>query len=228
MAQKTDLILFFVKYPELGRVKTRLAKALGIEKATGLYRSFVHDMLAKLKSGGRPFALCFSPEDKLKGFQDWLGDQISYMPQKGANVGERMRAAFEKAFDQGYDRAVLIGSDLPDLPYARLEQALNALRREPCVIGPAQDGGYYLIGFQQNAFSPNVFENMPWGTGSVLGQTLRVLEDRRKRFHLLPQWRDVDDLDDLFALIERSEETLPSDSETMKYLSSLHLEGLPQ
>ena len=110
------LILFFVKYPEPGEVKTRLAATIGPDKAAELYAHFVLDLLAKLESTQLPFKVCFYPEQKRDLMIGWLGDGYEYSLQKGVGLGERMATAFRDAFAGGHRRVILMGSDFPDLP----------------------------------------------------------------------------------------------------------------
>ncbi len=217
------LILFFVKYPEPGEVKTRLAASIGADKAAELYGNFVLDLLAKLQSTRLPFAICFYPAQKKELLMGWLGGGYEYILQRGADVGERMAAAFLDAFAGGRSRVVLIGSDFPDLPQSFLEESLAALSTHDAVIGPAMDGGYYLIGFRDRTFSAQVFEGMQWGTEGVFRQTLSILKDHRKRVYVLPVWNDIDTIEDLRQLVKRSESSGFAASKTMSFLSKLKI-----
>jgi rSAM/selenodomain-associated transferase 1 len=150
-----------------------------------------------LRRGDFPFYICFYPNNALKGLKEWLGDQHHYIPQKGKDLGERMSNAFRKAFDTGFKRVVLVGSDIPDLPLEVIEEAFISLKEEDAAIGPAYDGGYYLIGFKEKTFSPQVFERMAWGTERVFEDTMKVLKNLNQRVHTLPYLRDIDTVDDL-------------------------------
>lgn len=218
---KDALILFFMKYPEPGEVKTRLAESIGSDKAAQLYRSFTLDLLAKLESTQLPFAICFHPKRKKQLLMEWLGEAYEYMPQKGAELGERMAAAFLEAFAGGYRRVILIGSDFPDLPQGFLEESFGALKTHDAVIGPAMDGGYYLIGFRQERFFRQAFEGMDWGTEGVFRQTLSILKAHKRRVYVLPVWNDIDTIEDLRQLVERSEDSGFATSKTMSFLSKL-------
>lgn len=210
-------LLFFVKNPERGAVKSRLARALGEEAAGGLYKNFILDMLATLEKKDFPSFICFYPEDALTDIKNVLGAQYRYLPQQGADLGERMKHCFYQAFSAGFCRAVLIGSDLPDLPADIIDEAFDCLQRIDAVIGPALDGGYYLIGFKKDSFTPEVFRGMPWGTETVLRQTIDMVKKHRRTIHLLPSWGDIDNLEDLKKFFERNRET-PRCPETMAYL----------
>ena len=193
-------LLFFVKYPEKGKVKSRLASVIGDKPAANLYRDFITQMLSTLKRGDFPFYICFYPKNALKGLREWLGGQYQYIPQKGKDLGERMRNGFIGAFEIGFRRVVLIGSDIPDLPLEFVEEAFTSLKKKDAVIGPALDGGYYLIGFKDKTFSPQVFEGMAWGTETVFGETMNILKKLMQNVHTLPYRRDIDTIEDLRKL----------------------------
>ena len=213
-------ILFFIKYPEPGRVKTRLAASIGMEEAAGLYGNFILDTLEKIGSLGVPIKICFHPEGKKELLMDWLGEEHHYCPQRGNDLGERMRAAFLDAFSGGCRRVILIGSDFPDLPISVLKESLDVLNTHDVVVGPSVDGGYYLIGFRDEAFSPIIFDGMDWGTELVFRNTLSVLKAHKLRVYILPAWNDVDTIEDLKQLMSRAECTDFSGSRTMSYLSN--------
>ena len=190
-------LLFFIKYPEIGKVKSRLAAIIGDETAAKLYEDFIMQMLSTLKKGDFPFYICFHPKNALRALKGWLGSQYHYIPQKGKDLGERMRNAFTQTFKIGFRRVVLIGSDIPDLPLEFVEEAFTSLKKKDAVIGPALDRGYYLIGFKDKTFSPHVFEGMAWGTETVFAETMLTLKKLRRKVHILPYQRDIDTVDDL-------------------------------
>jgi rSAM/selenodomain-associated transferase 1 len=190
-------LLFFIKNPEKGKVKTRLASAMGDERAMKLYKRFLLEILSTLNRGTFLFYLCFYPENSLNDFKDWLGDDYLYMPQKGENLGERMKNGFVEAFSMHFKRVVLIGSDIPELPIEFIQEAFQSLKEKDVVIGPSIDGGYYLIGFKEKTFSPQVFEGIPWSTESVFEETMKVLKEEKLTVHTLQPWRDIDTIDDL-------------------------------
>jgi len=190
-------LLFFIKNPEKGKVKTRLASAVGDEIAVKLYRRFLLEMLSTLNRGTFLFYLCFHPENSLSDLKSWLGDDYLFMPQQGADLGERMKNGFIDAFAMNFKRVVLIGSDIPDLPLEFIEEAFSSLQEKDVVIGPSFDGGYYLIGFKDKNFSFRVFEGIPWSTERVFEETIKVLEQEGLTVHTLQPLRDIDTIDDL-------------------------------
>ena len=190
-------LLFFLKNPEKGRVKTRLASAVGDEMAVRLYRRFLLETLFTLNRGTFLFYLCFYPENSLSDLKRWLGEDYLYMPQSGENLGERMKNGFVEAFSMNFKRVVLIGSDIPDLPLEFIEEAFTSLQEKDAVIGPSFDGGYYLIGFKDKNFSVRVFEEIPWSTKRVFEETMKVLKQEGLTVHALKPLRDIDTVEDL-------------------------------
>lgn len=212
-------ILLFLRHPAPGRVKSRLAAVLGDDAALELYRCFVLDILDAIELTGRHHRICVHPPDAIPAVSAWLGAHRSYLPQTGADLGERMEQAFRAEFTEGRERAILIGSDIPDLPALVLHEALDALDRHDAVIGPARDGGYYLIGFRREEFVPSIFRNIAWSRQDVFERTMAVFRRTRSPVHVLRQWQDVDTLEDLRDLRARSEGTLFSGSRTMACLA---------
>jgi hypothetical protein len=108
-----------------------------------------------------------------------------------------MANAFIRSFSKGFHRVILVGAGIPDLPEKIIDDAFSNLQKYPAVIGPALDGGYYLLEFNSNTFIPDVFEDIPWGTDRVYEQTLTGFEKKRLQVHTLPIWRDIDTYKDL-------------------------------
>jgi uncharacterized protein len=192
-----ECVLFFVKWPEPGQVKTRLAAALGDEHAVGLYRCFVLDLLAALAQNPQPIAICYAPSGAEADFRRWLGPAYAYWPQSGADLGDRMRQAFEDAFQRGARSACLMGSDLPALPPAYVMTAFERLHQYDSVLGPSPDGGYYLIGFQHATFSRDIFQGILWSQPTVYQATLARYAEHGLTYSALPPWDDVDTWTDL-------------------------------
>lgn len=215
-------IVLFVKSPGQAPVKSRLAAALGKETARRLYRHFVLDMLmtlADLRARGRcDLAVCVYPAGSTEAVRAWLGDGYPYLSQRGHDLGERMKNAFQESFAAGYKQALLIGSDAPDLTGEILEDGFARLEQEGAVIGPACDGGYYLIGFQAGAFLPQVFDGMPWSSGEVFARTLETFHQQKRDVAILTPWRDMDTLEDLRDLYERHRSGSFANSRTMRCL----------
>ena len=201
-------------------VKTRLARSIGHLRAGCLYRCFVEDLLETMVWGDYGLIIFFDPPEAAPTVRAWLGDERSYMPQTGDDLGARMRRAFEWCFAEGFDAVILIGSDIPDLSAERIEAAFQALSDRDAVIGPALDGGYYLIGFNKDTFLTETFYGPEWGGDSVYAETGRILEQHNRRLSVLPASRDIDDEQDLASLIEEHRHSPFALSRTMQYILS--------
>ncbi len=201
--QPNECLILFLKAPLPGRVKTRLAKSIGDKHALALYKHFVRDILETAQTSGRPLILYYYPAQAESDLVAWLGKNHTLTPQQGNSFGERMDNAFRREFDRGYDRAVLIGADIPHLSDAILNEAFSGLESADAVIGPARDGGYYLVGFNAKALCSAVFEGIPWGTAAVFEKTIRRCHQNSIHCHHLPFMRDVDDVYDLKAIMKK-------------------------
>ena len=197
MTNRKKLIIF-TRYPEPGTTKTRMIGALGAGGAAELHRQMTERAVGtarKLRDSiGIVIEIHFGGGDDSK-MRQWLGNDIAYAEQIGLDLGERMDHAFKAAFDQGCDRIVVVGSDCPELTVDILEKAFQALDSHPVVLGPAFDGGYYLVGLKQRL--TDIFQNIPWGSGNVLKETRKVLLSQKVSFALLERLSDVDTPEDL-------------------------------
>jgi rSAM/selenodomain-associated transferase 1 len=215
-------LLLLVKDPACGPVKTRLARAIGEEITRALYENFIHDMISRFEREGFPLFICVHPENALAGLKTLFGEHLHYLPQRGADLGQRMEGCLRYAFSRDFHRAILIGSDIPDLPGEIITDAFRFLNTVDCVIGPSLDGGYYLIGFREDSLLPEAFSGIPWGIDTVLGETIEVLTRYHRTIHLLRTWGDIDTFDDLKRFIEQSKDTSRC-PRTMAYIRSVEL-----
>ncbi|MFO8033387.1 MAG: TIGR04282 family arsenosugar biosynthesis glycosyltransferase, partial [Desulfohalobiaceae bacterium] len=190
-------VIIMLKYPRPGMVKTRLGQELGQECAAWLYRCFVACELEMLQSLQVPVLLSCDPGSAILKYQEWLGPGFNYLLQAGDDLGARMQSSFEQAFELGFTQAVLVGSDLPHLPAAYMQLALDRLQEHATVLGPALDGGYYLLGMNRQGFQPYIFEGIPWSTSQVFNSTLKKLEEYQIKTFFLPSLRDIDTVQDL-------------------------------
>ena len=185
-----ELIIVFVKNIKLGKVKTRLAKTIGNQGAFEVYSELVK--ITELATENMA-------TDKRIYFSDvvidskWKNDYKTI--QEGKNLGERMKNAFTKGFEDGYERIVLIGSDLPDISSEHIENGLKSLNSNAVVFGPAIDGGYYLIGMTEMYHS--IFNNKPWSESNLLEVTLKELNQEKIPYTLLEALNDIDTFEDL-------------------------------
>lgn len=197
-----ECVIFFVKLPVPGEVKTRLAEDTSPEGAARFYAVFAEEKLAELKGGcAADIIVCFTPEAARAEVAEWLGPDHRYIAQKGADFGRRMENAFREVFFMGYERAVLAGSDIPGLTPVILSDALESLTPETACLGPAEDGGYYCIGFHKQGFTPEVFRNMEWSTPEVFQRTVNQFDALGRKWVELVQLDDTDTLEDVETLV---------------------------
>lgn len=190
-------MIVFLRAPEKGRVKTRLAREVGENKALALYKAFVQKTLLAVERSGMDHRICFFPADKQALVAGWLGPDHGYMPQLGNDLGQRMGNALAAVFDQGAPKAILVGTDIPDINSHHLLEAMDLLDQKQVVIGPSLDGGYWLIGFQREGFCPDLFLQVDWGTETVFSSTLEKCKAAKLSLGLLPALQDIDSLEDL-------------------------------
>ncbi|OPY13114.1 MAG: 2-phospho-L-lactate guanylyltransferase [Syntrophus sp. PtaB.Bin001] len=214
-------ILLFVKYPEPGKVKTRLEPLLDSNCAARLYGCFVLDLLETLIGTGYALRIVYDAPGKREEIARLFGEHYDYRPQEGADLGERMKKAFLSSFAEGVTSVVLLGSDLPDLPGAVLKEAFSALEEFDGVLGPSVDGGYYLVGFRREGFCPSVFDGIPWSTENVFPETMSRFHKARRTVSLLPPGRDLDTPEDLWDFRQRNLDTPFARSRTMTLLNRL-------
>lgn len=184
-----DRLVVFLKAPAPGAVKTRLAETLGADAACAAYRQLVEALLANLAPLPR-VELCFTPLEAAAAFDAWLRPGWLSVPQVGADLGERLHATFAEHFESDALRVVIIGSDCPDVTVQDIEQAWLALEAHDVVLGPALDGGYWLIGLR--APQPALFAGIPWSTDRVFGETMCRARAADLRVALLRELADVD------------------------------------
>ncbi len=203
MTSDSSAVLLFIKSPEKGRVKSRLAEAIGEDAALHVYKCLVSNTLECLKDADYPVRICFYPQDSSAIIENWLGNMYCYAPQHGRDLGERMKSAFVQGFSDGLEKALLIGSDIPDMSIALINEAFKALDTSDAVIGPAHDGGYYLIGFNSPSFLPDIFDGIAWSTDSVFNQTMKVFWKSGLNVQVLRTLSDLDTFDDLQSLFRK-------------------------
>lgn len=202
-------LIVFAKAPIPGQVKTRLCPPLTQDEAATVHGSFVLDTLERTKAAVARLSLhadrylACAPSSALAFFKIMEERQgVSLLDQEGPDLGARMHRAFETIFERGYHRVVIVGTDVPSLPLEYYKQALELLERHDVVLGPATDGGYYMIGLRKAA--PALFLEIPWSTERVLAVTCDKAKGLGLTIGFLPEWRDVDTIEDLRALIAAS------------------------
>ncbi len=190
------LVLVFAKSPKLGTVKTRLACSIGNKKALWIYEQLLHKTQAVLKNIPHKTVLFYSGKTA-ESLETQFSTYEQY-PQQGVDLGARMQAAFQWGFDAGYTKIIILGTDLWELEASLITTAFELLEQQNYVIGPATDGGYYLLGMKEP--TPVIFAKKKWSTSSVLKETLSHLKGKSVGF--LDEKNDLDTLEDLKAIPE--------------------------
>ncbi|QZH76028.1 MAG: TIGR04282 family arsenosugar biosynthesis glycosyltransferase [Erythrobacter sp.] len=187
-------IALFARYPRAGAAKTRLVPLLGEAGAARVHRRLVERTLGVVQESGLPFVVWTTGADHGE-FGDWLGSGVPLVEQGDGDLGARLARVPAPG--------IVLGADVPDLTPAYLLAAASALEAAPVVIGPAEDGGYYLLGFRTHLSF--LWQNMPWGTDGVLAETLARLAEHDVAYRLLEPLADCDRPEDL----DRWPELLP-------------------
>ena len=212
----------FAKFWQPGRVKTRLAADLNENASCLLYQYFLSHLINQLDQAGDCRTIVYSPADRTSDFEAAAGTNWQITPQIDADLGQRMRTFFELSLNRDVDpsksgdssarKTVVIGSDCPQLTARNIQQAFDQLDQEPVVLGPTDDGGYYLIGMRDECFS--LFEDIDWSTPQVLPQTRERLKSIGVGWTELDQKNDIDDLADLMSYHSAAKKTSqPGDSD---------------
>lgn len=206
----------FAKLPQAGTVKTRLGESIGAAAAAELYSAFIQDIAAMMRSGGWPTVWAYAPDnvESRAWFESLPVVAAQLWPQPAGALGDRLAAFFAAQFAQGVDRVVVIGTDSPTLPPEYIALTFHYLATHDVVLGPATDGGYYLLGLRRDAENPLppasatgvkpwpavLFEGIPWSGPEVCQQTLDRIRLAGRSLALLPPWYDIDQVDDLNCL----------------------------
>ena len=196
-----NALIIFAKNPVLGKVKTRLAKTIGDEAAFEAYQQMlahVRNVASQAECERIVFYSDFVDESDA-----WSRPTFSKEVQSGNDIGEKMHHALDTTLAKGYEKVLLVGCDLLDLQVQHLEQAFRSLEFHNVVIGPADDGGYYLIGMKSP--DPTLFLNKTWSHAAVLSNTLADIQSQGKSVHLIARLSDIDDEKDWKAALERQQ-----------------------
>lgn len=184
-------IIIFTRNPELGKCKTRLAKTVGTISALEIYKYLLNYTANTLKNINADKYVFYS--ENIQEHDIWDASIFRKKLQSGTDLGSKMQNAFSEIFELGYEKVIIVGSDLLDLKPLHIESAFDTLDENDFVIGPATDGGYYLLGMKM--IQNTVFENKTWGTSTVLKDTLENLKN--SKLHLLEALNDIDTFEDM-------------------------------
>jgi len=200
-------VIVFAKYPDERKVKTRLAKTTGDKFATEFYKLCAQHTFRELNN---------LPEETIKIYlffvegidnekiKSWVDYNFLFRPQSGKNLGEKMYNAFTEIFENGFERVVIIGTDLPDISSGIIMEAFTALENNDAVIGPSTDGGYYLLGIKSP--KEELFSKIDWSTESVYQQTLDKLLNANMEVKTLTELVDIDTEEDLIDWLSNKKE----------------------
>lgn len=225
MNRSNPALIVMAKTPRPGYVKTRLRPVLSDEQCAELARCLLIDTAAKVKDVAVATVIAYAPDDSGDEMRSHLRFKGRFMAQRGSNLGERLESAITEIDTEGFWPVVVIGTDSPTLPASYIESAFEHLHEKTnsVVIGPTDDGGYYLIGMSRP--EAKLFRNIAWGTGDVLEQTVaRAKEIPEVSILELPRWYDVDEPGDIFRLaseLEMDENARLIAPETVKWLAAM-------
>lgn len=195
------LLIIFVKNQVKGKVKTRLAETVGNEQALRIYKKLTDYTYSVADAVDTDRQVWYSDFIAIDDVWDESERVYAKKLQEGSDLGERMKGSFRQAFNDGYKRVVIIGSDCAEVTPEILADAYRELEEHDLIIGPSEDGGYYLLGM--NKFYKRLFDDIPWSTASVLPQTLKTAKELNLAIHFLPELNDVDTEEDWLAVKEK-------------------------
>ena len=192
-----ECVILFARYPAAGKVKTRLTPMLSKEQAAELYKKMLAASLRTLRGCGAAAYVYCDPAGSAAALKREYAGGLECRGQNGRNIGDKMKNAFQDVFRLGFSKAVLAGTDIPGLTAGLLRKAFEEIEKRGAVIGPAKDGGYYLIGFKKDTFLAPVFEGVRWGGGTVLADTASIFNRYGRAAGTLRELRDIDNIEDI-------------------------------
>ena len=201
---RSKAIIVFVKYPEEGKVKTRLALTTSNKFAVGIYKIISKNIFAQLKKLNKEIDvhIFYTPFDDFAKIKKWVGKEVILNIQIGSDLGERISNAFDEMFLNNYKSAIIIGSDIPDIDTRIINESFDFLESHDVVISPSDDGGYSLLGMnRQNRF---LFENIEWSTDSVFMTTKNKVLKNQLSLKTINQLNDIDTFDELVSWTKKS------------------------
>ncbi len=221
---KSNALVAFAKYPEAGKVKTRLGESIGDDLAASTYRYFVRHILHKHQAQDEKYdTLCaVTPAEKLPAFErEFAGARKYFAQAHSPDLGQRLIHASKLVFENGYKKLAIIGTDSPALAAEFIEQAFQQLEENDLVLGPAKDGGYYLIAMKKSHES--LFRGVRWSSDQTLQDTLAIALRNEMTFCLLPQHFDIDEIDGLRFLLQTGERDIFPEKFRLQLYDKLNL-----
>lgn len=216
---KNPAIIVMAKVPGFGDVKTRLRPILSEDQCSSLATCFLLDTIANLEASFDNILIAFTPEKALSHLKSLIKSEHKLITQKGNDLGERLKTAIAEAFEMGFAPIIVVGTDSPNMPVDLPAKVLAHLspRENGVVIGPTEDGGYYLIGVSKQI--DDLFNGVTWGANSVFDETIsKVNEIGNLDLLILPEWFDVDEPDDLLRLNAELCGTVAEANNTVRWL----------
>ncbi|GBD89856.1 2-phospho-L-lactate guanylyltransferase [bacterium BMS3Abin04] len=197
IVKNKSALIIFVKFPEHGKVKTRLAETVGNEKALQFYSLCSHNVFNEVNklSGNIDVYIFYSDKGDKHRIKGWITHDFKFKHQINSDLGNRMKSAFVSVLEKGYSKALIIGTDVPDMSVEVVNQAFTYLEKFDVVVGPSNDGGYYLLGMRK--LIPELFSGIKWSTQEVYQKTIIKLLELGMNSKVLPVLVDVDTEDDL-------------------------------
>jgi rSAM/selenodomain-associated transferase 1 len=191
-------IVIMAKAPIPGLVKTRMTPWLDPMVVSSLYHNFLLDKIEQVKNIGVQAFIAYTPETGLAFFRSIIPPGFDLINQVGADLGERLADISKSLFGQGFEKVLILDSDTPNLPVEYIQKGLDQLDKSDVILGPCEDGGYYLIGLRE--CQPLLFQDIPWSTSRVTEFTVKKAQSRDLSVFLLEKWYDIDTIDDLLHL----------------------------
>ena len=216
-------LVVMARYPQVGTTKTRLARTIGDEETARLYRAFLTDLAHKFARHICDLHWAYTPAEVdylsfMATLAPTLIDHMHAFPQQGIDLGVRLHHVFRWTHDRAYQRTIIIGSDSPQISLKTVDQARKALDKADVVLGPADDGGYYLIAMRKPY---DVFRDIPMSTSVVAQKTIELAQSQGLKVHTLEHLFDIDELPDLVRLAQLLEKDSSLAPETANYLATI-------
>ncbi|MBT5953598.1 glycosyltransferase [bacterium] len=217
-------LIVFLKYPTPGDVKSRLGTNTSMTFSSSIYKKFTTDVLNTITSNNIDAVIYAKKNESLNAYEKWLNTSLEINFQCDGNLGEKLIHSFKKEFENGHSKVIVIGTDSPQISGTLIKKASDSLETNDTVIGPAFDGGYYLIGINKNAFFDNIFKDINWSTESVFNETKTKILSQNKTIHILPKLSDIDTLKDLKNLIsdQKNKHSPISNTDTISPIHTLN------
>lgn len=215
-----EAIIIFTRVPIPGQTKTRLQSFLTKEQCAEIHKNFLKDIKHTCEDLNRDIFVFYTPEDKDNVLKNIFGDKLKYKIQEGNDLGEKMYNAIEAVLEKKYDSCILIGTDIPFLKEDDLKKAFEILREKDIVLGPTEDKGYYLVGMKKPI--KTVFENVEYGHGNVLDNTIASLKTSNLTYGLTNKNIDIDEKEDLFYFYnEIKKKNINKNMHTSKFIINI-------